>query len=223
MIAVRDISKQYDGGSGTARALDGVSLDVAAGEFVVVMGPSGAGKSTLLAAMGGLLRPSAGEVLLHGRSLWEIPARERAAIRARDLGFVFQNAATVRSLTALENVLLPPAFLPSPASCDRDRALMLLDRVGLVSKADAMPNELSGGEKRRVAIASALMNDPPVLLADEPTGDLDEKSEATIVEIFSELHAGGKAVVVVTHQPAFRSVAGRMVLLRAGRIVEDVE
>ena len=223
MIAVLNVSKQYDGGSGIARSLDSVSLDVAAGEFVVVMGPSGAGKSTLLAAMGGLLRPSTGEVLLHGRSLWEIGARERAAIRARDLGFVFQNAATVRSLTALENVLLPPTFLPDRASGGRDRALMLLDRVGLANKVGSMPNELSGGEKRRVAIASALMNEPAILLADEPTGDLDEESEATIVEIFSELHAAGKTVVVVTHQPTFRTVAGRMLLLRAGRIVEDAE
>jgi ABC-type lipoprotein export system ATPase subunit len=202
-------------------ALDRVSVQINRGEFAIIMGRSGAGKSTLLGVMGGLLKPSKGNVTLDGQSLWQLDERVRAQVRAEEIGFVFQNAPVIRSLTALENVLLPQTFFGCPDSTDsRKRAMSLLDMVGLSARANAYSGELSGGEKRRVAIASALMNHPSILLADEPTGDLDAETESQIMDEFRSLRREGRTIVMVTHDSKLMSYASRIFQMDRGTICE---
>ncbi len=223
IVRACNLTKTYQGPRGRTAALDEVNVEIARGQFVVVMGHSAAGKSTLLGAIGGLLRPSAGQVYIDGREIWQLDERARANLRAGKIGFVFQNAPVVRSLTVLENVLLPATFLPkgARAAAGRPRATSLVETVGLADKADAYPHELSGGEKRRVAIAAALMNDPPLLLADEPTGDLDTKTEADVMDLLGRLNAEGTTVVMVTHNGDLRRYADRVLLITHGRLSED--
>jgi ABC-type lipoprotein export system ATPase subunit len=220
MISAVDVTKSYPGKSGIIAALDGVSFQVKVGDFVAVIGRSGTGKSTLLGVMGGLLKPSSGEVFLDGESIWELDERLRARLRAQKHGFVFQNASVISSLTVLENVLLPQAFLPQPTVADLSRAMNLVELTGLGSRLHAYPDQLSGGEKRRVAIASALMNDPPLLLADEPTGDLDSETESEIMNLFLNLWRSGKTIVMVTHSHQLASYANRVFKMDGGRILE---
>mgnify|MGYP001614845279 CR=1 FL=1 len=221
MISAIDVSKYYMANGESVTALDRVSVHVDRGDFAVVMGRSGAGKSTLLGVMGGLLKPSSGDVTLEGQSLWQLDERARAQLRADAIGFVFQNASVIRSLTVLENVLLPQIFSGCPDSTgSRKRAMQLLEMMGLSDRADAYPSGLSGGQKRRVAIASALMNRPSILLADEPTGDLDAQTESQIMNEFNNLRREGGTIVMVTHDPKLISHASRVFQMDRGTICE---
>ncbi len=220
MISAIDVIKSYMSRNGAIIALDGVSINIVQGDFVVITGRSGAGKSTLLGVMGGLLKPSSGEVLLDSQSLWRLDERARARVRAEKIGFVFQNASVIRSLTVLENVLLPQTFLPKPVTAYLSRARNLVELMGLGGRAEAYPDQLSGGEKRRVAIASAIMNDPPLLLTDEPTGDLDTETESQIMNYFADLGRKGTTIVVVSHNRQLASYANRVFEMDRGSILE---
>ena len=220
MISTINVTKSYKGQNGTIVALGGVSIKIARGDFVAVIGRSGTGKSTLLGVMGGLLKPSSGEVFLDGKSLWQLDQRARARVRAQKIGFVFQNASVIRSLTVLENVLLPQTFLPKPVTADVSRAMKLVELMGIESKTHSYSDQLSGGEQRRVAIASALMNNPPLLLADEPTGDLDTETESEIMNTFLDLKSRGTTIVMVTHNYQLACYADRILEMDSGSIVE---
>ena len=223
LIEAVDVRRSFPMGARTLDVLRGVSLAVAEGESLAISGMSGAGKSTLLHVMGGLDRPTAGRVLYRGRDLYAAGDRERSAIRARKIGFVFQAYHLLPELTVLENVLLPGlsahgAFLRGGAL--RERSAMLLDRVGLSARALHRPNELSGGEQQRAAIARALMNAPELLLADEPTGNLDSKTGEEVLHYLFELAAEqGLTLVMVTHNEAVAARCRRHVELRDGRPV----
>ncbi len=221
MISAIDITKTYTGQDGTITALGGVSFKVRKGDFIAVIGRSGTGKSTLLGVTGGLLKPSSGEIFLDGQSIWNLDERLRAQVRAQKIGFVFQNASVISSLTILENVVLPQSFLPKPIAADTSRAMSLLESVGLGHRAHAYPDQLSGGEKRRVAIASALMNDPALLLADEPTGDLDPETELEIMSLFSNLWQSGTTIIMVTHNQQLANYANRIFKMVDGLIIES--
>jgi ABC-type lipoprotein export system ATPase subunit len=220
MISAINVTRSYAGQDGTIAALGGVSLQVKEGDFVAIIGRSGAGKSTLLGVMGGLLKPSSGEVLLNGEPVWELEEELRAQVRAQKIGFVFQNASVIGSLTVLENVVLPQSFLPKPAIADLSRAMNLVELMGLGSRVHAYPDQLSGGERRRVAIASSLMNDPPLLLADEPTGDLDSETESEIMNLFLNLWRNGTTIVMVTHSHQLASYANRIFEMDSGLVTE---
>lgn len=223
LIETIDVRRSFVMGSRTLEVLRGVSLVVAEGESLAISGISGAGKSTLLHVMGGLDRPTAGRVLYRGRDLYAVGDRERSAVRAQKIGFVFQAYHLLPELTVLENVLLPGlsaygAFLRGPRL--RERAAMLLGRVGLSERALHRPNELSGGEQQRVAIARALMNDPELLLADEPTGNLDSRTGEDVLHYLFELaREEGLTLVMVTHNEAVAARCGRHIELRDGRSV----
>ncbi len=221
MISAIDITKTYTGQDGTITALGGVSFKVRKGDFVAVIGRSGTGKSTLLGVTGGLLKPSTGEVLLDGQSIWNLDEQLRAQVRAQKIGFVFQNASVIGSLTVLENVILPQSFLPKPTTTNMSQAMNLLESVGLGGRANAYPDQLSGGEKRRVAIASALMNNPALLLADEPTGDLDSETESEIMSLFSNLWQSGTTIIMVTHNQQLANYANRIFKMDNGLIIES--
>ncbi len=223
MISAIDITKTYTGQNGMITALGGVSFKIRKGDFVAVIGRSGTGKSTLLGVTGGLLKPSSGDILLDDQSIWDIDERSRAQIRAQKIGFVFQNASVVSSLTVLENVVLPQSFLPKPTTADISRAMSLIESIGLGNRAHAYPDQLSGGQKRRVAIASALMNDPALLLADEPTGDLDCETELEIMSLFSNLWKSGTTIIMVTHNQQLADYANRIFKMDNGLIIESSE
>ncbi|NLB66158.1 MAG: ABC transporter ATP-binding protein [Lentisphaerae bacterium] len=220
LLDVVEVHRSFPMGSRRIEVLRGVSLRVAAGESLAITGMSGAGKSTLLQIMGGLDRPTAGRVLYRGRDLYAARDRERSALRARNIGFVFQAYHLLPELTVLENVLLPGlsahgAFLHGKRL--RERAAMLLDRVGLAERAPHRPNELSGGEQQRAALARALMNAPELLLADEPTGNLDSKTGEDVLRYLFELAAGeGLTLIIVTHNEALAGYCRRHVELRDG-------
>jgi len=216
---VRDVTKVYRLGGQDVKALAGVSLEFKQGDFVAIIGRSGAGKSTLLGAIGGLLKPTSGEVFLDYQSIWQLDEQSRAQIRSQKIGFVFQNASVIPSLTVLENVLLPQTFLPTHSK-DISRAKELIELMQLTNKTDAYPDQLSGGEKRRVAIASALMNAPLFLLADEPTGDLDSQTESQIMDLFQSLNRSGTTVIMVTHNYQLASYANRIFKMDSGSIAE---
>ena len=221
MISAIDIKKTYTTQDRTITALGGVSLKVETKEFVAVIGRSGTGKSTLLGVTGGLLKPSSGEVFLDGQSIWSLDEQSRAEIRAQKIGFVFQNASVINSLTVIENVALPQSFLPKPTAPDTSRAMNLVESVGLAARANAYPDQLSGGQKRRVAIASALMNNPPLLLADEPTGDLDSETESEIMNLFLDLWKSGTTIIMVTHNQQLADYASRILKMSDGLIIES--
>ena len=223
MISAFDITKTYTGQDGTITALGGVSFKVRKGDFIAVIGRSGTGKSTLLGVTGGLLKPSSGEVFLDGQSIWNLDEPLRAQVRAQKIGFVFQNASVIGSLTVLENVILSQSFLPKPTTADMSQAMNLLESVGLDNRTHAYPDQLSGGEKRRVAIASALMNDPALLLADEPTGDLDSETELEIMNLFSNLWQSGTTIIMVTHNQQLANYANRIFKMDNGLIIESSE
>ncbi len=220
MISAVDVTKSYKTNDGIITALGGVCCRIETGDYVAVIGRSGTGKSTLLGVMGGLIRPSSGEVFRDGESIWALKERERAKRRAQETGFIFQNASIIPSLTVLENVILSQSFLPESTKADRPRAIELIEMMGLGGRVNAYPDQLSGGQRRRVAIASALMNDPPLLLADEPTGDLDSETEVEILNLFTELWRGGKTIVMITHSQQLASCANRTLKMDDGRIQE---
>lgn len=218
MIQLTDVWKVYPQGNVTA--LRGISLQIQPGEFVALMGPSGSGKSTLLHLFGALDRPTQGRVELNGTDLSTMSENSRADWRNRSVGFVFQMFNLVPTLTALENVELPMLFSGVSREARRARARGLLEKVGLGERLHHKPSELSGGEQQRVAIARALANDPQIILADEPTGNLDSESGRQILELLKQLSAEGKTILLVTHNPEAAAYAQRIIKLRDGRCVE---
>ena len=222
MIRLLDVAKVYRQGKNDVTALAGVTLDIRRGEFVVVMGPSGSGKSTLLHLVGGLDRPTRGEILLDGRIISQVPDDEVTLFRRTQIGFVFQFFNLLPTLTARENVMLPFVLEGRSGTDVERRTEMLLERVGLAARAQHLPEELSGGEIQRLAIARALVFDPPLLLADEPTGNLDSKTGEAILELIRAVNREqGCTVVMVTHNAQAAGYGGRIIHLRDGRVEED--
>jgi putative ABC transport system ATP-binding protein len=220
-LRTRGLDKQYGRGEGLVRALDGVELEVTAGETLAVMGPSGCGKSTLLHLLGGLERPSAGEVWLAGRRIDELSEKALARLRRRAIGFVFQAFHLMDELTAAENVELPALLAGHSARAARRRAAELLERVGLDDRAGHLPSALSGGQRQRVAIARALSNEPLVVLADEPTGNLDTAATLDVLRLLDSLRAAGQTLIVVTHEERVAATADRLISMRDGSFVEE--
>jgi putative ABC transport system ATP-binding protein len=221
-VRVVGLAKHYGRGEALIRAVDAVDLEVATGESVVVAGPSGCGKSTLLHLMGGLDLPTSGEVWVGDRRIDRTSERSRARLRRDHVGFVFQDFHLMDELTAVENVELPALLGGTPAGEARRRAVALMEAVGLADRERHRPAELSGGQKQRVAVARALVNRPTVLLADEPTGNLDSAATTEVLRLFDRLRADGQTLVVVTHDQRTAATADRMVSMRDGALVEDV-
>ena len=221
VLRARGLRKEYGREASLVRAVDGVDLDVAAGETLAVMGPSGCGKSTLLHLLGGLDRPTGGEIWLAGQRVDQLSERALARLRRQAVGFVFQAFHLMDELTAVENVELPALLAGRSPRAARRRATGLLDRVGLADRAGFLPAALSGGQRQRVAIARALANDPLVVLADEPTGNLDTAATVGVLRLFDSLHAGGQTLVVVTHDSRIAATAGRMISMRDGAFIDE--
>jgi putative ABC transport system ATP-binding protein len=221
IVRARSVSREYGSGAPAVHALRGVDLDVAAGETVAIMGPSGCGKSTLLHVLGGLDRVTSGELWLGGRRIDQLSERSLAHMRRTEVGFVFQALHLVDELTAVENVELP-ALLAGRAPRDaRRRATALLERVGLADRADHLPSALSGGQRQRVAVARALVNEPGLLLADEPTGNLDSVATAEVLRLLEDLRSSGLTLVIVTHDERVAATADRLISMRDGVFVEE--
>ncbi len=221
LIETRDLVKIYRMGDNEVRALDGVSAGVAKGEFLAVMGPSGSGKSTFMNIVGCLDRPTSGEYRLDGRGVSEMGGDELAAVRNRHIGFVFQHFNLLARTPALENVELPLVYAGIPKKERKERAIRMLERVGLAERAHHHPAQLSGGQQQRVAIARALVTEPLIILADEPTGALDSATSLEIMALFQELNRHGMTVVLVTHEPEVARFARRLLRFRDGHIVSD--
>ncbi len=221
IILVDDIHKSYLMGKEAVPALRGVSLEIQRGEFVCLMGPSGSGKTTLLNIIGGLDEPSRGHVLVEGANLVSLSENELARLRLRKMGFIFQNYNLLGNFTAQENVESPMVLAKMGRRERKERAHELLQKVDLGDRAHHYPSELSGGQQQRVAIARALANDPPILIGDEMTGDLDSVTGFAIMELVSQLNKDGMTVVFVTHDPRMATFASRTIELRDGRILED--
>jgi putative ABC transport system ATP-binding protein len=221
-IQVRDVIKAYPLGAGEVIAVDHLSLDIARGEFVAVVGRSGSGKTTLLNLLAGIDRPTSGTVHVADADLGSLSESGLAAWRGRNVGLVFQFFQLLPTLTVVENVMLAMDFAHKiPVADRRDRARHLLERVGVGDQADKVPATLSGGQQQRAAIARAMANDPPILLADEPTGNLDSATAEAVLKLFANLNADGQTIVVVTHERDIRSIVSREVTLVDGRIVTD--
>jgi putative ABC transport system ATP-binding protein len=223
LLRARGLRKDYGKGEGLVRAVDEVDLDVARGETLAVMGPSGCGKSTLLHLLGGLDRPSAGELWLNDRRTDRLSERALAGLRRQEIGFVFQAFHLMDELTARENVELPALLAGRSPRQARRRALVLLDQVGLADRAGHLPSALSGGQRQRAAIARALINDPLVVLADEPTGNLDSAATLDVLRLFDQLHASGLTLVIVTHDERVAATADRLVSMRDGALVDETK
>jgi putative ABC transport system ATP-binding protein len=221
VIQLRDLTREYLMGSETIRALRGVSLEIRRNEYVAIMGPSGSGKSTLMNLVGCLDTPSGGEYWLNGQEVSRLSDDALARVRNREIGFVFQTFNLLPRATALQNVELPMVYAGATNRERRERAVEALRRVGLADRMDHRPNELSGGQRQRVAIARALVNRPSILLADEPTGNLDSATSEDIMRVFGQLHAQGQTVILVTHEADIAAHAHRVVTLRDGHIESD--
>ena len=221
MIKITNLTKHYTSGEETVEALRGIDVSIAAGEFVTIMGHSGSGKSTLLSVLGGMNHPTTGEVEMAGIKLYTLPGEKLADFRSQNLGFVFQAFHLIPYLTAQENVMLPLVVSSLKNEAKREAARKALEQVGLGAKIDRLPNQLSGGEQERVAIARAIVNNPQILLADEPTGNLDSRMSNEVMALFRELNGGGQTVVMVTHNPDNCVYADRTIYLRDGRIVDE--
>jgi len=223
LLHLDGVTKDYLLGSTVVNALRGLSLSIESGEIVAIMGPSGSGKSTLMHILGALDTPTGGTASLEGHDLQELSENELVTLRGKKVGFVFQTFNLIQALTAQQNVELPMIFLGVKKSARSERARALLDKVGLGERVAHRPNELSGGERQRVAIARALANDPEILLADEPTGNLDSETGATILELLKRLSVEeGKTMILITHDPDAAAIAHRIVRLRDGRVVQEV-
>ena len=221
IILTHKLTREYDMGSELVRALRGVSLQIRKNEYVAVMGPSGSGKSTLMNLIGCLDTPTSGEYWLNGQKVSDLVDDELARIRNKEIGFVFQTFNLLPRADALHNVELPLIYAGLSAKTRRERAAEALQRVGLGDRMDHRPNELSGGQRQRVAIARALVNEPSILLADEPTGNLDSTTSQEIMGVFADLHGQGQTVVMVTHEQDIAAHAARVVTLRDGLVATD--
>jgi putative ABC transport system ATP-binding protein len=221
LVQATGISKHYSSGKTIVRAVSNVSLSIKRGEFVAIRGRSGSGKSTLMNLLGLLERPDCGEYVLDGREIVKLNEDVRASIRGQDIGFIFQIPALLPRATALENVELPLVYTGTRRHERRGRAERALSRVGLADRSHHWPNQLSGGEQQRVVIARAMVNDPALILADEPTGALDSRTSDEIMSLFEDLHRDGRTIVVVTHATEVADRAQRRITLHDGRIVED--
>ncbi|EGR4280207.1 ATP-binding cassette domain-containing protein [Vibrio cholerae] len=221
LVELQQICKHYTSGQNVVKALDGVDLTIRHGEFLAILGPSGSGKSTLMNVLGCLDKPTAGRYQLDGHPVDNLSTQQLAAIRNQKIGFVFQSFNLLEYASALDNVALPLVYAGVKAKDRRRRATELLTRVGLADRLDHKPNQLSGGQKQRVAIARALINQPQILLADEPTGALDSKSGAEIEALFNELHREGRTIIVVTHDNELAKRTKRIVTIRDGQVVSD--
>lgn len=221
VIQAIDVKKEYVMGTQTVHALRGVSFEIMKNEYVAIMGPSGSGKSTMMNVIGCLDTPSSGSYILNGTNVNTLTDNELAAIRNKEIGFVFQTFNLLPRSTALANVELPLIYAGMKHSERRKRAIEVLDRVGLADRMDHKPNELSGGQRQRVAVARALVNNPSILLADEPTGNLDSKTGIEIMQLFEELHAQGNTIILVTHEEDIAMHAHRIIRLRDGLLESD--
>lgn len=221
LVRLREIHRIYATGEVEVRALDGVDLDIEEGEFVAIMGPSGSGKSTLMNVLGCLDRPTSGSYVLGGYDVSTLDRSDLATVRNQQIGFVFQSFNLLSRTSALENVELPLIYRGTRSRERHERARHSLERVGLGSRLDHHPSQLSGGQQQRVAIARALVTEPKVILADEPTGNLDSKTSIEVMALFQELGAQGITVALVTHEPDIAEYASRVVVVRDGRILSD--
>jgi putative ABC transport system ATP-binding protein len=221
LIRTRELVKIYRMGDSDIRALDHVSVDIARGEFVAVMGPSGSGKSTFMNVLGCLDRPTSGQYVLNERNIADLAADELAAVRNRNIGFVFQQFNLLARTPAVENVELPLVYAGMEKKSRMEKAKAMLQRVGLGERAQHHPAQLSGGQQQRVAIARALVTEPLLILADEPTGALDSRTSLEIMTLLQELNRQGMTVVLVTHEPDIARFARRILVFRDGRVVQD--
>lgn len=221
LISVKDLVKQYEMGNQIIRALDGVDLDIYTNDYVALMGPSGSGKSTLMNLLGCLDSPDQGNYILNNKDVSQMEDAALAEVRNKEIGFVFQTFNLLPRVSALENVALPLVYAGLNKSDRIEKAQQALESVGLGDRVKHRPNELSGGQRQRVAIARALVNDPSIILADEPTGNLDTKTSIEIMEIFEKIQAQGNTIVIVTHEPDIAEHAHRIVKLRDGKVVYD--
>lgn len=222
-VVVNNVGKVYqsNGANSAVRVLGGINLEIEESEFVALMGPSGSGKSTLMTVLGAMNHPTNGEVFVDGIDVYGLSEERRADFRREYLGFIFQQHHLMPYLNALENVMLPLVTSKTSTKEKRVRALAVLQRVGLENKAARLPNQLSGGEQGRLAIARALVNEPPLILADEPTGTLDTKTGVEIMEVFQQLNAQGQTIFMVTHNPDNAALAHRIVNIRDGRMFDE--
>jgi putative ABC transport system ATP-binding protein len=218
LIEMKKISKYYQSEGECVTALQEMDVTIEEGEFIAVMGPSGSGKSTLLNILGGLSHPSAGELLVDGIDIYQLKGEKLADYRREYIGFVFQSFQLIPYLTILENVMLPLAILPFRNGDQRDMVTRVLEKVGLAEKGRRLPNQLSGGEQERGAIARALVNSPPVILADEPTGNLDSGTGKEIMELLNSLNSEGQTIIMVTHNPENAQFAHRIIQLKDGQV-----
>lgn len=222
LIEFQRVSKTYSMGAETVKALDDVSFCLEEGDFIAIRGPSGSGKSTLMHLLGFLDAPTSGTIQFDGQDLSALASHERATIRAEKIGFIFQSFNLLPRMTVLENTLLPYSYHRQPLPGARDRARRALEKVGMQDRLKHRPNQLSGGQRQRVAIARALVNEPRILLADEPTGNLDSKTAEMILDIFAALNRDGRTIVLVTHDPHVARRCRRELLVLDGKIVPDV-
>lgn len=221
IIKIVDLDKVYDSGELQVKALKKINLTIDRGEFIAIMGQSGSGKSTLMNVLGCLDRPTGGKYFLDGIDIAEQNSDQLSLIRNKKIGFVFQSFNLIARTSALKNVELPMTYAKVPLKARNERALSLLDKVGLAERVDHMPNELSGGQKQRVAIARALANDPPIILADEPTGNLDTASTREIMELFTALNEEGVTVLIVTHEDEVAEYTKRVIRFQDGELISD--
>ena len=218
-IQIKELRKSFQMGRNTVHALAGIDLEIEQGSFTVIMGPSGSGKSTLLYLLGGLDRPSSGKIQVKDQSIEALDENELAVFRRKTVGFIFQSFNLISSMTALQNVIFPMRFARLPFRQRSARAAELLKRVGLEDRQHPRPTELSGGQQQRVAVARSLVNDPVLILADEPTGNLDTASGSSIMQLLADFHRNGRTVVVVSHDPRMSAFATREIFLLDGKIV----
>ncbi|AKC60849.1 MULTISPECIES: ABC transporter ATP-binding protein [Clostridium] len=221
MLTVKDIEKTYNTGEISFKALKGISLKIEKGEFTSIMGPSGSGKSTFMNILGCLDKMDKGEYILNGKDVTDLTENDLAYVRNKEIGFVFQAFNLLPRMTILDNVELPMVYAGVPLKERKERALSALERVGLIERINHRPNEISGGQKQRVAIARAIVNNPSVIMADEPTGNLDTKSSLDIMRIFQNLNYEGSTIIMVTHEPDIAKYTKRVVKFRDGHIVSD--